>query len=71
MDRLRRVIRELIEQELEEISTSAATPGFQTPHAFRGKSEAGKKKARKNAEQAGYKIVGKIDESRKNRGTST
>lgn len=57
-DNLAKLIKELAKQELEEISTSAATPGFQSPNAFRGDSEAGKAKARKNASQAGYEIVG-------------
>lgn len=61
MDALRKLIRELIEEELDEVTTSAATPGFQTPNAFRGSSDAGKEKAKKNATQAGYTIVGKLD----------
>ena len=34
MDKLKEIIRELIKKELEEASTSAATPGYQTPYAF-------------------------------------
>jgi hypothetical protein len=62
MHPLRKLIREIVDEELTEVSTSAAAPGYQSPHAFRGNSAAGIKKAKKNAEQAGYKIVGKIDE---------
>ena len=36
MDKLKEIIRELIKKELEEASTSAATPGYQTPMAFSG-----------------------------------
>jgi uncharacterized protein (DUF362 family) len=32
---LREMIREIIKQELEENSTSAATPGYLTPNAFK------------------------------------
>jgi hypothetical protein len=42
-DKLRNIIRELIEAELEEISTSGGIGGFLTPYAFRGKG--GKNKA--------------------------
>ena len=34
MDKLKEIIRELIKKELDEASTSAATPGYQTPYAF-------------------------------------
>jgi hypothetical protein len=34
-NKLREAIREIIKQELEEVSTSAATPGYQTPNAFK------------------------------------
>jgi hypothetical protein len=33
-ERLRQFVREMLEKELEEVSTSAATPGFMTPKAF-------------------------------------
>ena len=43
MDKLKEIIRELIKKELDEASTSAATPGYQTPYAFSG----GKRKIRR------------------------
>lgn len=61
---LRKLIRELAQEELEEVSSSGATPGYQSPHAFRGDGEAGIRKARKNASQAGYSIVGKLSENK-------
>lgn len=61
MTSLMQLLKELIE-ELEETSTSAATPGYDSAKAFRGDGEAGKTKARKNAQQAGYVIVGKLDD---------
>ena len=36
LDKLKEFIREIIKDELEEASTSAATPGYQTPMAFSG-----------------------------------
>lgn len=36
-DRIRQMVVEMIKQELEEISTSGATPGYQTPNAFTAK----------------------------------
>lgn len=54
---LRKLIRELAEEELEEVTTTSATPGVLIPGAFRGNSSMDKAKERKNAEQAGYTIV--------------
>ncbi len=39
----RNLVRELIQQELEEASVSSATPGYMTPNAFSGKSPKKKK----------------------------
>jgi len=49
---LRNVIKEMIKQELEENSTSGATPGFMSPNAFQGNSDMGKKKHHSNVEVA-------------------
>ena len=49
IDKLKEIIRELIKQELEEVSTSAATPGYQTPYAFSGGRKKDKKKKKKIA----------------------
>ena len=46
MDKLKEIIRELIKKELEEASTSAAKPGYQTPMAFSGGRKKDKKKKR-------------------------
>ena len=58
LDTLRKLIKELVDEELDETSTSAATPGFLIPGAFRGNSAAGKAKQRKNSMQAGYEMIG-------------
>jgi hypothetical protein len=63
MDALRKLIKEIAKEELEEITTSAATPGYLTPKAFRGSSKSGKDKTRKNANQAGYKLVNDLEEN--------
>jgi hypothetical protein len=57
-DLVREMIREMIKTELEENSTSGATPGFMTPNAFQGTSERGKKTHDQNATAAsGYSLV--------------
>ena len=58
MDKLKEIIRELIKQELEEASTSAATPGYQTPYAFSGGRKKDKDKKKKIATNStGYNKV--------------
>ncbi len=57
MDKLKEIIRELIKKELDEASTSAATPGYQTPYAFSGGRKKDKKKKKDIANAAGYDIV--------------
>jgi|19_taG_2_1085344.scaffolds.fasta_scaffold01930_4 hypothetical protein len=37
IDTFKKLVRELIQQELEEASVSSATPGYMTPNAFSGK----------------------------------
>ena len=49
MDKLKEIIRELIKKELDEATTSGATPGYQTPNAFSDKSSSDKKKKKKMA----------------------
>jgi len=58
LDKLKEIIRELIKKELDEASTSSATPGYQTPFAFTGKSAKGKKKKKKiSTNSTGYAVV--------------
>ena len=58
LDKLKEFIREIIKDELDEASTSAATPGYQTPYAFTGKSAKGKKKKKKiSTNSTGYDVV--------------
>jgi len=58
MDKLKEIIRELIKKELEEASTSANVPGYQTPYAFSGGRKKDKKKKKKIATNStGYSKV--------------
>ena len=57
MDKLKEIIRELIKKELEEASTSAATPGYQTPYAFSGPKKDKKKKKKRDTGSTGYSYV--------------
>ena len=47
--KLKQIVRELIKKEMEEASTSSATPGYQTPYAFSGGRKKDKKKKKKIA----------------------
>ena len=55
--KLKQIVRELIKKEMEEASTSSATPGYQTPMAFSGGRKKDKKKKKKIANAAGYSVV--------------
>ena len=57
MDKLKEIIRELIKKELEEASTSAATPGYQTPYAFSDPKKDKKKKKKRDTGSTGYSYV--------------
>lgn len=61
-DSLRKLIRELVEQELEETTSSGAAGPYNTPFAFRGNTADGKAKAKKNAENSGNTFVEKNQE---------
>ena len=54
---LRKLIREVIRRELDEISTTASVGGYLTPHAFAGKSLISRKKIRAVAEKLGWKLT--------------
>ena len=58
--KLKQIVRELIKKEVEEASTSGATPGYQTPMAFSGGRKKDKKKKKKIANAAGYNIVKEV-----------
>ena len=58
MDKLKEIIRELIRNELDEATTSGATPGYQTPNAFTGGAGKGKKKKKEiSTNSTGYNVV--------------
>ena len=54
---LRKRIREVIRNELEELTTTANVAGYLTPHAFAGKSLISRKKIRAVAEKLGWKLT--------------
>ena len=58
--KLKQIVRELIKKEVEEASTSSATPGYQTPYAFSGGRKKDKKKKKKIANAAGYNVVKEV-----------
>ena len=58
--KLKQIVRELIKKEMEEASTSSATPGYQTPYAFSGGRKKDKKKKKKIANAAGYSVVKEV-----------
>jgi Mg2+ and Co2+ transporter CorA len=57
MSKLRQMIRELIQAELEEISATGNVAGYQTPYAFAGQSKQGRAHRNKIAQQAGYTLA--------------
>ena len=56
---VKKLTMELLDEEsLEEITTSAAVPGYMTPFAFRGKGKKGKKKNKEiSTNSTGYDVV--------------
>ena len=56
--KLKEIVRKLIKKEVEEASTSAATPGYQTPMAFSGGRKKDKKKKKDiSTNSTGYNVV--------------
>ncbi len=54
---LRELVREVIRKELDEMTTTGAVAGYETPRAFRGKSAKNKKKIKDIAEKLGWKLT--------------
>lgn len=60
---LKKLIRELVEEELDEMTGTGAVAGYSTPNAFQGGSgDASRKKKITARSIPGGKIVGDIDE---------
>lgn len=68
---IRELIRELVEKELEEITSSGAAGHYNTPYAFRGNTTDGKAKAKKTATRAGMILVKPSDEKADDAGTQS
>jgi len=66
--KLKEILDEILEEDcgcmdedIDEASTTAGVPGYQTPYAFTGDDKDSKDKKKKNATSStGYKIVGEI-----------
>jgi hypothetical protein len=56
-ERLRRIIRELIQAELDEITTTSAAGPYLTPNAFRGDKKGAGKRIKHISTQLGYKLT--------------
>ena len=56
---VKKLTMELLDEEsIEEITTTAAVPGYMTPFAFRGKGKKGKKKSKEiSTNSTDYEIV--------------
>ena len=58
IDKLKERIRELIKKELEEATTTGDIAGYETPHAFTGGPDKGKKKKKEiSTNSTGYNVV--------------
>lgn len=67
-DKLREMIRmeiQNMESELDEITTSAAVPGYLTPKAFAGEGGSNAKRVKDIAKKIGYKITNRGKEDMK------
>lgn len=62
--KLREVIRKVIRELLDEITTTSAVPGYLTPNAFAG-SKGNLKKVKDTASRLGYTLTDKGKESTK------
>lgn len=66
-DTLKRIIYKTLleifeeEESVEEVSTSAATPGYSMPYAFQGTSKKNKNKRKEIARKSGMTIIGDMD----------
>ena len=59
----RELIREVIRRELDEMTTTGAVAGFETPRAFAGKSAKNKKRIKDIAERLGWKLTARGKEA--------
>ena len=62
-DRLRKIVEEIIKQELEEISASGVAGAYDTPNAFAKDGKENKALIRKRLGNSEYTIVNEKDES--------
>jgi len=63
--KLKELIKKMIEQELDEMSTTGGVAGFSTPFAFSKKGQSHGKKATDATKSLGYTVSKEIDEKKK------
>lgn len=66
-EKLRALIKKMLEQELKEISTSAGAGAYLTPNAFRGNIQKNIAKMKNVSTQLGYKLSHRGEEEMKRR----
>lgn len=60
--RLKKLIREIIEEELDEMTTTGNVAGYNIPGAFSGNDDKNKNKKRAVASQLGYQVTKRGEE---------
>ena len=59
---VKKLIKELVDEVLDEMSTTGGVAGYQTPNAFQGPGDASRKKKLTARSIPGGKVVGDLDE---------
>lgn len=61
--KIEQLVEELLsaDKKVDETSTTAATPGYDTPNAFTGKKAGNEKRRKRSATVFGYTLTGKSD----------
>ena len=60
-EQFRQLVREILEDELGEISTTASAPGYSTPMAFTGNKKKNKEKQKQTALKSTYQLVQSVE----------
>lgn len=60
-DQFRELVREILEDELDETSTTASAPGYSTPMAFTGNKKKNKEKQKQTALKSTYQLVQSVE----------
>ena len=60
-DQFRELVREILEDELDETSTTASAPGYSTPLAITGNKKKNKEKQKQTALKSTYQLVQSVE----------